>query len=81
MCINRETAGRDRFGYGYLEKDNEAEGLEEATDGANYAMFSVLKARRAGDYEDEDVALTAVYHAFKMYEALDHLRQRRQGAP
>lgn len=80
--IVRELAGRDRFKHSFLGRDNLAEGLEEATDLALYSLLDTLKAVREGHGdEDVDLALTASAHAFHAYKALDHLRQKRQGAP
>jgi hypothetical protein len=80
-CNDREFRGRDLFGLSYLDKDNCLEGMEEAADGANYAMFDVLRARRQGTHTDDALALTAVYHAFELFDALARLRGKHGGAP
>lgn len=80
-CMQRELAGRDKFGFEYLVRDNPAEGLEEAADLALYSHLDVLKAKRAGNEDDIDAALQAAYHAGKAYEALLRLREKRHGAP
>jgi hypothetical protein len=80
MAIAREAAGRDHFGYRFLDRDNALDGLEEAVDGANYALFDVIKARKTGEHIDESLALTAVYHAWKLFIALAHMRAKRTGA-
>lgn len=80
-CKRREHAGRKKFGLEYLVRDNPAEGLEEACDGALYAHLDVLQAKRAGNDDDMDAALTAAYHFGKAYEALLRLREKRHGAP
>ena len=81
-CSERERAGRPRFGFSYLARNNEREALEEWADGANYLAFSHLKAiRDEGDDEDMDVALTAMFHAFKAHQATRRLSRKRHGAP
>ena len=80
-CEARELAGRPRFKHQFLNRDNVAEGLEEAADGALYAHLDVLKAKRAGEDGDVDMALIAAHHFYEAYAALLHLRQRRNGAP
>ncbi len=69
-CEARELAGRDTFGYEFLARNNPAEGLEEAADGANYAFFDILQSRRDGDEEEWALALTAAYHFAHAYRAL-----------
>lgn len=80
-CLEREMAGRPKFGHSFHAKDNIAEALEEASDGANYCAFDVLKAARAADHDDIDLALTAAWHFAKAYDSLLHLRAKRHGAP
>lgn len=80
-CLAREAAGRDAFGYRFMDRDNCIDGIEEAVDGANYAMFDIIKARKTGEHIDESAALTAVYHAWKLYEALILMKNKRTGSP
>lgn len=81
-CEQRELAGRDKWGFTFLARENTLEGLEEACDGALYSMLDVLKARREGrGEEDLDAALTAAYYFGKAHEALRRLRDKRLGAP
>lgn len=81
MCLARELTGRDAFGLRFHGRDNCLDGLEEATDGANYALFDIIKARRTGEHIDRSLALTAVYHAWKLFVALSAMRAKRDGAP
>ncbi len=80
-CLAREGRGRDHFGYTFMGRNNAIEGLEEAADGTNYAFMEVLRARRAGAEEFQDIAATAAYHFFKAYEQLTLLHNKRNGAP
>lgn len=81
FCQARERAGRDEFGFAYLDRDNPREAIEEAADGANYAFFEVLRNRRKGEDEQIDVALLAAYHFGKAYHALDEMRRKEHGVP
>jgi hypothetical protein len=80
-CSAREFRGRSVFGFQFMENDNAAEGMEEAADGANYAMYEIIKARRFGTHTDESLALTAVLHAYELYAALAALRAKHHGSP
>lgn len=78
----RELAGRNRFRFAYLDRDNLLEGTEEAVDLALYALLDVLRATREGrGEEDVDLALTAAAHAARAHSALLQLRDKRSGAP
>ena len=78
----REKAGRDRFGFEYLAKDNPREATEEACDLALYGFLDSLRAiRDNGSDEDIDLVLEAAYYAFKAHAKMRHLRARRHGAP
>ena len=72
-CEARELAGRSRFRHSLCRRNNPGEGMEEAADGALYALFDCLVSRRAGEDEEIDIALTAAYHFAKAHEALSHL--------
>jgi hypothetical protein len=81
-CLGRERAGRDTFGFAYLDRENEVEALEEWADGANYLAMSYLrKVREEGDDDDFDLVLTIMRHAFKAHQATRQLRAKRHGAP
>lgn len=77
QCEAREAAGHERWGEEYLDRDNAVEGMEEASDGANYAWFDSERARlRGGDYDDAlQLALIAAQHFFAAHEALQSLRR------
>jgi hypothetical protein len=64
-----------------MGKDNLAEGMEEAADGANYAMFEIIKDARFDVHTDEALVLTAVLKAYELYATLAELRGKRHGAP
>lgn len=74
-------AGRDRFGFQYLRRDNAIEAMEEASDGALYMYLDGLQAIRDGVDEEKDVALTAAYHFAQAHRYCRLLRQRRRGTP
>ena len=81
QCVARERHGRNQFGLKFLVRDNPAEACEEAADLANYGLFDVLVARRRGEDDELDLALTMALHAFKAHEAACRLRAKRHGAP
>lgn len=69
MCHAREQAGRVRFRYGYLGRDNVAECREEIADGLNYLFFEGLRDR--WDDRDKDTRLLiAAHHLAQAFEAL-----------
>ena len=61
----RELAGRKEFGLRYLDRNNYAEGREEASDGVNYSMYAWLRGRRFG-VEDIDPHLLAAARHFAL---------------
>ena len=66
QCVARYQAGIDEFvdeegNPLYLTRDNCVEGLEEAADGANYAMMESLKRFDEGKDEKRDLALKAAH--------------------
>lgn len=79
QCIARERAGRDRFGFEYLTRDNATEATEEAADGLLYMYLDALKARRDGEDDHSDVALTAAYHFAQAHRYSQMLREKRRG--
>lgn len=81
LCEARERHGRVHFGYAYLDRDNVAEGAEEAADGVLYALLDTLRAKREGEDENIDLALTAAWHFAEAYQTLLCLRAKRGGDP
>lgn len=82
QCKQRELAGRDTFGYAYLDRDNVVEAYEEAVDGALYSFLDVLATiRDNGDDPDIGFALTAAASFYSAYRALVELHHKRLGAP
>ena len=82
LALTREREGREEFRVAHLGRKNPREGLEEGSDGGNYALFSMLQ--RAHEAEDEKgihYALDAAYHGFKMYESFRHLEAHWRGSP
>lgn len=77
----REFAGRKRFEQSFQGRNNIAEGLEEAADGALYCLLDTLVARRAGDEEHMDLALVAAMKFYEAYVALIRLHHKRNGSP
>ena len=73
-CRSREVAGRDTFGYAFTNRNNAAEGLEEAADLAIYCYLSLLHARREGRREHVELALEAAQRAGEAHELLLRLR-------
>lgn len=81
-CEMRERIGRERFGVGYLAKDNAAEALEECCDTAIYmALDAIRYSRQHGEDADLSLALTAAFHAYRSYEAVRRLAAKRRGSP
>ena len=77
----REMAGRSKWSTTHhLTYDNAREATEEAADLANYMMFSLLSARRNGDPEETELALTAAQHAFEAWRYALALRGHRHRA-
>jgi hypothetical protein len=72
----RERAGRREFGLRYLGRANCDEGLEEASDGLNYAFFDWLNDRRAGIEEIDPDLLDAAHHFALAYAALERKRRK-----
>jgi hypothetical protein len=82
QCEAREKAGRNTFGFRYLNRSNTTEALEEAADFALYLMLDSLReVRDNGSEEDMDLVLIGARHAYKAHATARHLRARRHGAP
>lgn len=77
--VMRELAGREKFGLSYLERDNPAEAAEEATDLALYMLLDGIRAKRDGIDPEEDVALTAAYHAAQAHRYARMIVAKRGG--
>jgi len=80
-CESRELAGRKKFGWAYLDRNNLREAEEEFFDGPNYAMMEVLKNRRDGMDDQLDMALIVAWHASHAYAALRGMRLKERGRP
>ena len=81
LCLGRERAGRDHFGFRFLGRNNERDAYEEIADGVNYGLFGVLRRKRGEEEPLEDMALMAAYHAFKWFQAVREIEQRASGVP
>jgi hypothetical protein len=81
LALERERAGRENFGFSYLDRDNIVAGVEENSDGINYTYFDTMQALREGYSPDYDLVLTAAYHDYMAYRARLHIRARRLGSP
>lgn len=79
QCEQRERAGRERFGWEYLSRNNATEATEEAADGLLYMYLDALRARRDGDDDLSDVALTAAYHFAQAHRFSRMLNEKRAG--
>lgn len=73
----REVAGRKTFRHKHLRRDNAREAMEEASDGANYCLYALLAARRTGDTEEWEIALTAAKHFAEAFRYCQVLRNHR----
>jgi hypothetical protein len=81
-ALAREFAGRDKFGLRFLGRDNIRDGFEEATDGANYAAFEIIKSvNRHGNDAGVDPLLRAMQKFFEAYELLGEARRALKGSP
>lgn len=81
LCLGRERAGRDHFGFRFLGRNNLRDIMEELADGTNYQLFEVIKRRRGEQEPLEDLALAGAYHAFKWFQIVREIEHRAQGAP
>jgi hypothetical protein len=80
QCEARERAGRKKFEYEYLRRDNAVEALEEGADLANYMLFDSLQHIRQGEPgQDIDCELMAAYHAYKAWTFAQEARAKRGG--
>jgi hypothetical protein len=73
----RERAGRETFGFAYLSRDNDREGLEEAADGLIYAALSWLCDRRTGREDIDPDLLDAAHHFALAHAALERRLARK----
>ena len=79
QCERRYEIGIDLFVDDegqplYLNRDNAAEGQEEAADGINYAIFEALKRAAEGKEDKRDLALAAAHHFALAHWQLMRLR-------
>lgn len=79
QCERRFDAGVDLFVDGegrplYLNRDNAAEGQEEAADGINYAIMESLRRAANGQEDKRDLALAAAHHFALAHWQLMRLR-------
>lgn len=79
QCQGRYDAGREQFRDEdgrplYLNRDNAAEGQEEAADGINYAIMECLRRASEGKEHKRDLALSAAHHFAMAHFALMRLR-------
>lgn len=82
LALIREHEGRDLYGLRFFGRDSLADANEEIADFVTYIVLDSLKTIRAeGSDEDIDTALTAAAHAARAYEAAQHLKAKRRGAP
>lgn len=81
ICLSREYAGRDTFGYRFHGRDNERDTKEEIADGVNYSLFGVLRRQRQEDETLDDMALMATFYAFKWFATVREIERRISGAP
>jgi hypothetical protein len=80
-CLAREGAGREKFGFQYLARDNDEDGMEEAADLANYACFGNAKMHRTyWDPEAASLRWQAAKHAAKAHHLLKLARAAERGA-
>lgn len=73
LCESREKEGRGKFGLRCLARNNPADALEEIADYCLYLLFDVLKARRAREDDELDIALEGVRAAFRAYQCATYL--------
>jgi hypothetical protein len=82
QCQRRERAGRPLYGNRFLGKNNPEDAMEEACDGALYAMLDTLRhLRDHGDDDDFDAALRAAARFAQAYRELLNLKGKRSGRP
>jgi hypothetical protein len=81
-ALAREFAGRRKFGLRFLGRNNPKDGQEEATDGANYAAFEIIKQEnRHGNDAATDLLLRAAQKFFEAYELLAEARRALKDSP
>ena len=78
----RERAGRGRFGFQYLARDNKFDANEEWTDGSNYLLFDSLQTiRDMGVDNDVDLVLDTMKYAALAYRGTLRLAAKRRSSP
>jgi hypothetical protein len=81
-AMAREFAGRRKFGLRFLGRNNPKDAQEEATDGANYAAFEIVKQEnRHGNDTATDLLLRAAQKFFEAYELLAEARRALKDSP
>ena len=70
QCLERELAGRERFGFRFHRRNNIKDAKEEDADAMNYTAFDWILARKAGDEERADRDLNAMVRRWEAYDAL-----------
>lgn len=63
QCRERQRRGNGIFGNRYIFRPNAVEGMEEAADGANYAIFESLKRGHEGR-DDKRALCLEIAHTF-----------------
>lgn len=79
LCVRREEAGRDQFGFRFLGRNNEQDVREEIADGINYQLFGTIRRRREGKEPYDEMALTGAFHAVRWYEANCEIERKLRG--
>lgn len=69
QCRLRQRRGNGVFGNRYIFRHNAVEGMEEAADGANYAIFESLKRGYEGR-DDKRALCLEIAHTFAKAHAL-----------
>jgi hypothetical protein len=82
-ATQREAAGRPRFGFSYLLRDNPVDGMEEAADGGNYSLFEKAKRERVGQGEAAEITYLyeAARHFALAHAALRNYQAGKRGSP
>lgn len=82
LCEYREQEGKDKFGLGYLDRDNVLEANEEGADFINYLYMADLKTFRAtGEHVDLDVLLTGAKLIVEGMEMVAGYSAKLRGSP
>lgn len=81
LCLQREQDGRDRFGLGYLGRDNIQAGIEEDSDSENYNWFHLLQTIKMGETPEWDLVLTLAFHNYMAYLTRLRIKAKQRGEP